>query len=396
MRAVPDQPHTWSALNPELRASWHRSAQFLQDPGTALAPVELGDADLDAYRSEHPLRLVFPIFDRLLRQPAADAGLIIGIGDASGRLLWVDGDRSTLRRAETSAFQPGALWSEEAIGTSAPGMALATNRGVQVHQEEHFAYTVHQFSCSAAPIHNPHNGELLGVVDLTGDERAVATHALPLIYAAVSAAEAELKVLPLDTASPQLITLGTRYPQLRNAAAAGALSLRHAEILTLLAWQQHRRGEGLTAAELSERLYGATGHEVTLRVEMSRLRRMLADMPTPRQLELHSKPYRLSHEVELDALRVVQTLTSGDRSSALDAYGGELLPESEAPGILALRHQLSTLLRETILSDGSGDEIWRYLQLSESASDEQVIYTALDVLPAESPRRAALVARMQR
>ena len=152
----------------------------------------------------------------------------------------------------------------------------------------------------------------------------------------------------------------------------------------------------MTAAELSERLYGATGHEVTLRVEMSRLRRMLADMPTPRQLELHSKPYRLSREMDLDALRVVQTLTSGDRSSALDAYGGELLPESEAPGIRDLRHQLSTLLRETILSDGSGDEIWRYLQLSESASDEQVIYTALDVLPAESPRRAALVARMQR
>lgn len=272
MRAVPDQPHTWSALAPELRASWHRSAQFLRDPGTALAPVEMGDDDLEAYRREHPLRLVFPIFERLLLQPAADAGLVLGIGDASGRLLWVDGDRSALRQAESSAFQAGALWSEEAIGTSAPGMALATNRGVQVHQEEHFAYAAHQFSCSAAPIHNPHNGELLGVVDLTGDERAVATHALPLIHAAVSAAEAELKVLPMDAARPQLITLGTLHPQLRDVAAREPLSLRHAEILTLLVWCQHQRRQGLTAAELSEMLFGATGHEVTLRAEMSRLR----------------------------------------------------------------------------------------------------------------------------
>lgn len=100
--------------------------------------------------------------------------------------------------------------------------------------------------------------------------------------------------------------------------------------------------------------------------------------------------------MELDALRVLQALTVGDRSSALDAYGGEVLPGSEAPGILDLRRQLSTVLREAILADGSGDEIWRYLQLPESVGDEEVVYAALGVLPAASPRRAALVARMQR
>lgn len=396
MRAVPDQPHTWNALHPALRASWHRSAQFLRNPGTALAPVEMADADLEAYRGEHPLRLVLPIFERLLVQPAADAGLVLAIGDANGRLLWVDGDRATMRQAESSAFQPGADWSEEAIGTSAPGLALATNSGVQVHQEEHFAYAAHKFSCSAAPIHNPHNGELLGVVDLTGDERAVATHALPLIYAAVSAAEAELKVLPIDNARPHLITLGTLHPQLWTAATVEKLSLRHAEILTLLVWHQYTRGEGLAAAELSEMLFGEIGHEVTLRAEMTRLRRVLAQLQTPHEMTLCSKPYRLSSELDLDALHALHALSSGDRASALDAYGGQLLPGSEAPGILELRSQLSSVLREAVLSDGSGEEIWRYLQLVESVGDEEAVYAALKMLPADSPRRAALVARMQR
>lgn len=61
-----------------------------------------------------------------------------------------------------------------------------------------------------------------------------------------------------------------------------------------------------------------------------------------------------------------------------------------------LRRQLSVELREAVLSDGTPQELWRYLQLPEAADDEEVIYTALRVLPADSPQRAALVARMQR
>ncbi|WP_049897732.1 hypothetical protein [Nesterenkonia massiliensis] len=129
MKAVPDEPSTWGNLRPELRESWRRSAAFLSDPGAAQAPVELPEDDLVEIRQAHPLRLVLPVFDQLLIRPAAEAGLIVAIGDAEGRLLWVDGDRGALRRAESSAFQPGARWSEQAIGTSAPGVALATGRG---------------------------------------------------------------------------------------------------------------------------------------------------------------------------------------------------------------------------------------------------------------------------
>ncbi|WP_120005300.1 GAF domain-containing protein [Nesterenkonia muleiensis] len=396
MKATPDEPQTWAALKPELRDSWQRSAQFLPDPGAALAPVEMAGNDLQSYRSTHPLSLVLPIFQRLLIQPAAEAGLIVAIGDAEGRLLWVDGDRHSMHRAESSAFQAGATWSEEAIGTSAPGLALATGRGSQVRQEEHFAYSAHQFSCSAAPIRNPHTGRLLGVVDLTGDEKAVATHSLPLIYAAVSAAEAELKVLPADTGLPQLTTLGTVRPQLGVASAREALSLRHAEILVLLAWHAHNGQNGLSAGALAEFLFGEPGHEVALRAEIVRLRRVLRNSPAAAGLDLQSRPYRLSSAIDLDALTVLTAVTAGDRDTALDVYGGVLLPASESPGILELRSQLSALVRESILADGTAEQLCRYLQLPEAAADEQAVYTALQLLPAESPQRAALVARMQR
>lgn len=393
--ALPDEPNTWSALPPLLRDSWHRSSAYLKDPVRALAPIDLDDADLAEHRRNHPLAQVLPIFDHLLIRPAAEAGLIVAIGDASGRLLWVDGARKTLRRAESSAFQPGANWSERTIGTSAPGTALVTGRGVQVHQEEHFAAAAHQLSCSAAPIRCPHSGALLGVVDLTGDLQAVATHSLPLVQAAISAAEAELRVFPAARNCGQLVTLGCAIPQLSNGANRERLGLRHAELLTLLAWHSLRqRGPGLSAAELAEDLYGEPGHEVAVRAELVRLRRLLSSTPAAGRLDLSSRPYRLSGDLDFDAVHAAGAIVAGDLSAALDLYGGLLLPASEAPGVIRIRHELAALLREAVLQDGSAEQLWRYLQLPEAESDQEAIMTALRILPPDSPHRAALIARV--
>lgn len=400
LHAFPDEPMSWSVLHPILQESWRRSSSYVDDPGGALAPIDIDDADLQEYRQNHPLASILPIFDRLLIEPAAQAGLIVAIGDALGRLLWVEGDHSTRRRAEASAFQAGANWSERAIGTSAPGTALATGGGIQVHQEEHFASAAHQFSCTAVPIRCPHTGGLLGVVDLTGGPAAVATHSLPLLQAAVSAAEAELRVLPAMKAdATQLVTLGCRAPWIGSGLARESLSLRHAELLVLLSWygQDHRGSPtgGLSASALAEMIYGESGHEGAVRAELVRIRRMFSTAAASGSLDLQSRPYRLSGPVELDAQRVVSAVAAGDRSTALDVYGGTLLPLSDAPGILQIRDEVSTLMREAMLQDASADQLWRYLQLEEASHDFEVVMTALRVLPPESPQRAVLIARMQ-
>lgn len=395
MQALPTEPNTWSGLPPALRESWRRSAQKVDDPARALPPIELDGAELAAHRRSHPLGLLLPVLRQLLVQPAADAGLIVAIGDVRGRLLWVDGAREMLRQAERSGFQPGANWSEQAIGTSAPGLALATGRGAQVHREQHFSYTAHRFSCSAAPVRHPDTGELLGVVDLTGGDHAVAVHSLPLLWAAISAAEAQLRLLPVQRSPVHLDTLGRGTARLNISGSEQPLGLRHAEILFLLGWHgQERTGRGLSAEELAELLYGEPAHEVAVRAELVRLRRLLLSRgPSP--VEMLSRPYRLSAPLQLDAWEVRTALTAGDRRRALDIYSGELLPGSEAPGVLRVRRELSTQLRESILSDGSGEDLWRYLQLPEAEEDQEAIRIALRVLPASAPERAALIARAE-
>ncbi|NKX53389.1 GAF domain-containing protein [Arthrobacter mobilis] len=395
----PGAPDGLRGLRAVVRDSWQRSLRALGSPGAAAAPVALGGGELEDYRRRHPLAGLMPVIRRLLVLPARDTGLLVAVGDERGRLLWVDGDRAQRRRAESMAFLPGADWSEAAVGTSAPGTALALGRGIQIAGAEHFSPAVHPWSCTAVPVHDPDTGAVIGVVDITGHGEAVAPHTLPLVQAAVAAAEAQLRIDRLQGTVPRAVpaprTAGylleiTGRDQGRLTAAGGRLelSLRHTEILALLALHP----QGLRAEELADLLYPDAGGLTTLRAEMVRLRRLLAaGCPA---LVPQSRPYRLPQALATDAGQVLAQLHRGARRQALDGYRGELLPRSVAPGIAGYRSEVAMTMREAVLADGSPDTLLRYLQLPEARYDAEAWRCALRLLPARSPRRAAVVARL--
>ncbi len=60
-----------------------------------------------------------------------------------------------------------------ALSLVAGGAFAATKRGwldraVQIRGAEHYNRIVHPWSCTAAPVHDPVTGALLGVIDITG------------------------------------------------------------------------------------------------------------------------------------------------------------------------------------------------------------------------------------
>jgi hypothetical protein len=77
---------------------------------------------------------------------------------------------------------------------------VALDHPVQIFSAEHVIAAVHPWTCSAAPIHDPDTGELLGVIDLTGDLRTNHPHTLPLAELAALAAEAALRMKSLQMA----------------------------------------------------------------------------------------------------------------------------------------------------------------------------------------------------
>lgn len=390
---------TATAVRPLISESWRRSLSYLNSPAAALA---LSDADLAAYRNDHPLSAVMPMINQLLVEPGRDNNLLVAVGDEHGRLLWIDGDNAMRRRAEGIAFVAGADWSERVIGTSAPGTALAVDASVQVAGAEHFDRSVHAFSCTAVPVHDPDTGAVLGVVDITGGPDAVAPYTLSLVQAAVAAAEAHLRIQRLQSRLPATIAnnmatghrnglqvLGTDYGILHWNGITVRLNGRHAEILLLLALHP----DGLTADELALLLYPEAPPVSTVRAEMLRLRRLVqAQAPS---LVPSSRPYQLPSALAVDAEQVLKNLRRGAHRRALNHYPGPVLTRSEAPGIVNYRERVAAELRECVMSDAGCEALMQYLALPEAADDADAWLAALRVLPARSPRRAGVVAHLQ-
>ena len=415
--ALADAPANLRSL---IRESWQRSAGFKANPDSPAAPLALDRDELEDYRSQHPLAAIMPVINKLLVQPSHDSGLLVAVGDEVGRLLWVEGDPALQRRAEGMMFVAGADWSEATVGTSAPGTALALGRGIQIAGAEHYQRAVHAWSCTAVPFHDPDSGAVLGVVDITGTATAVAPHTLSLVEATVAAAQAQLRVERLQLAAE--LARGTARRRVTATASRGpgaggkegslyrnslqllgrdqallslegrtvVLSARHSEILALLS----TRPDGLSAEELSLLLYPGDGSAITLRAEMVRLRKVLQQL-SPDAVP-GSRPYRLPVDMVPDCGQVLSCLQRGAHRIALEIYRGAVLPRSEAPGIVELRNKVSLLLREAVLTDGSAETLLKYAELPEARDDVGVRRAALRLLPARSPKRAAVVADLER
>jgi hypothetical protein len=409
-------------LSPIIQESWRRSARLRANPDNPEAPLAMDREELEEYRRQHPLAAIMPVIHKLLVLPSHDNGMLVAVGDELGRLLWVEGDSAMQRKAEGMMFVPGADWSEATVGTSAPGTALAVGRGIQISGAEHYKRSVHPWSCTAVPFHDPDSGALLGVVDITGTETAVAPHTLSLVEATVAAAQAHLRVerLQLAAAGPtatgrrreaaarvpagaaaaardttslyrnSLQLLGRDQALLSIGGRTAALSARHSEILALLS--THR--EGLNAEELCALLYPGEASTMTLRAEMVRLRKVLQQLSPEAVPE--SRPYRLPVDLVPDSGQVLSCLQRGAHRIALEIYRGAVLPRSEAPGIAELRSRVSSSLREAVLTGGSAESLLKFAELPEARHDVDVRVAALRLLPPRSPKRAAVVADLER
>lgn len=196
--------------------------------------------------------------------------------------------------------------------------------------------------------------------------------------------------LPRPGANPlpalALSMLGARQPVIRLDGERVALSLRHAELLTVLALHP----DGMTADQLATAVYPDGGSLVTVRSEIHRLRgRLGADV-------IQTLPYRLHASVDLDATAVRAALGEGRLRAAVALYRGELLPGSEAPELRAERENLSAAVRAAMLCSGDVEALWRYSRTAEGGQDRAVAERLLQLLPPSDSRSGEAAAWLRR
>ncbi len=383
---------------PEIAESWRRMLAGGVHPDRDARSRMLSAAETEERRQVSPLREILPVLREGLL-PALDAALhIMVVADAEGRLLWREGASSILRKADRLGFAVGADWDEAVVGTNGVGTALVARQPVQVFSAEHFVSSHHDWTCAGAPVRDPRDGRLLGVVDVSGPLATMHPATLAWVSSVARLAERELRIRHLESlerlravASPLLarlagqalavdphgwtaavtglapadriplpkgfgpgrvwvaqlgdclveplpggwllrvagtpgtsaaasrVVLDLSRPRAWSATVYGAagswsqeLSPRHAELLFLLA----ESARGRSAAELAAELFGDPTRTVTVRAELSRVRRHLGGVLTHR-------PYRFADDVEVELIRPEDPAA--------------LLPHSTAPAVIRAR-----------------------------------------------------------
>ncbi|MEU5307633.1 GAF domain-containing protein [Streptomyces sp. NPDC021562] len=364
------------APRPVIEQSWGRMLRHGVDPDHDFRSGLLSADEVRRRREETPLRDVLPVLREGLLSVADVAQHIMVVADADGRVLWREGSSRVLRKADGLGFELGADWREDVVGTNGVGTPAVVRRPVQVFAAEHFVRSHASWTCSGAPITDPRDGTLLGVVDVSGPLETMHPATLAWVNSVAKLAEARLRELHLDAlerlravAAPVLARLAgralvvdadgwtaavtgmapprrlalpkslspgrrrlpglglcsveplaggwllrpadepvpadggrlvldltrPRRPVLTVGGGADSwtreLSPRHAELLYLLAV----RRAGRSAAGLAEDLFGDASRTVTVRAEMSRVRRYLGAL-------LEHRPYRFREDARIEVL----------------------------------------------------------------------------------------------
>jgi transcriptional regulator of acetoin/glycerol metabolism len=173
-----------------ITQSWIRCLdEYRLDPGTCAEPEVVPAAELLA-RQERlaDVQAVAKVEMSNLYQQLAGSGYAIMLTDREGVLLNYFGDPAFTHAASRTGLMPGAVWSERVQGTNGMGTCLFERRPVTVHQDEHYLSRNIGLSCAAAPIFD-HDGELVGVLDASGESRLAQQHTLALVSMSVQMIE---------------------------------------------------------------------------------------------------------------------------------------------------------------------------------------------------------------
>jgi transcriptional regulator of acetoin/glycerol metabolism len=144
-----------------------------------LGLIRGADLDVARARNQRLHQHAAPVME-LLHDQIVNSHSMVVLTDATGTIIHSVGDDDFLVRASKIALQPGATWSEAQKGTNAVGTALVTELPTLVHADEHYFHANHFLTCSAAPILDP-RGNILGVLDVSGDHRSYHQHTMALV-----------------------------------------------------------------------------------------------------------------------------------------------------------------------------------------------------------------------
>jgi len=247
-------------LNPAVAQSWQRCLgaglqPFSRNDGAD--PLSSAGLALAVERRRELLLRARPVMDYLFAQ-IRGAGSMVILADDYGVVIEALGDADFLERADRVSLRAGASWHEDHRGTNAIGTALAESAPVVVHGGEHFFEQNRFLSCTAAPVVGP-DGDVLGIIDISGPYRGHHPHSVALVRTAGHMIENQLFAARFDGAlrlhlHARVEGLGTLAEGLVALSEAGRIVGANRAALALLGLEAEDIGRARIEEALSLRL----------------------------------------------------------------------------------------------------------------------------------------------
>ena len=171
------------AAAPEyVKRSWLRCLdEYGLDPDSNAEPVVVSRQELLSRKQQNVELVSFADAEMAnLYQQLAGSGYSIILTDHDGVLLSYYGDPSFRHAASRTGLVPGAVWSERHGGTNGMGTCLLERAPVIIHRNHHFLARNIGLTCCAAPVFD-HRGELVAVLDASGESDRAQQHTLVLV-----------------------------------------------------------------------------------------------------------------------------------------------------------------------------------------------------------------------
>jgi len=149
-------------------------------------------------------------------------GSLMLITDAGGVVLDVAGDHRARHAGRDIALWNGGRWAEDSAGTNGIGTALVLDRPVLVHAAEHYCEGIKGWSCAGAPIHDPVDGSIVGLLDVSALKHDAAQQLLAL---AVMSARRIERTLARQTEAEHARLLESCVEQGQRHAQDGLIAL---------------------------------------------------------------------------------------------------------------------------------------------------------------------------
>ncbi|WP_308893721.1 sigma-54-dependent Fis family transcriptional regulator [Candidatus Desulfosporosinus nitrosoreducens] len=276
----------------EIAASWQRCHAASVNPYSGVSHLLLSQQQLaELQAKKRSLLQIARLFMTNLYQFVAGSGFIVMLSDEYGYIMDVVGDSETMAYASKLNLSKGASWIEEEVGTNGIGTALATQKPVQISGAEHYCQQVHFWTCSAAPILD-YNGQVIGVLQMSGPFWKTHQHTLGMVVAAVEAIKSQIRV---QLRNRNLTLLNNRLKNIMLAASDGIILTDKEGIIEQL-------------NPMAERIFSQTEQEI----KGSSIKDHLEQSLTVQKMLTTGKPYKESEIVATTLNGSLHCLSSGE------------------------------------------------------------------------------------